>query len=269
MMGLALAMNVPLLIYLLRRETNRHMKWVIRAMIVLSYPAVVCTFSRGAWIGLAAGTALMVLRGRKKFVMVVCLSLAAILAVPYLPDRVANRYDDLRNYQGERSAQSRFWNWEFCRRVGFSNPLTGGGFNFYSIENYARYYPEFLEQWPGMLWTCHSAWLTVLGEHGILAFLLWLSLILASLLSLRRLRAYARSHPETPWPAPFADSVQAAILVFLIVATFLDAAYFDMFYELIAAIVIAKDVVRREARRAAAPKPDFEPAPMAAQLRAS
>jgi probable O-glycosylation ligase (exosortase A-associated) len=247
--GLALAMNVPLLVYTLKRESYKYMQWLIRAMIVLSYPAVVCTFSRGAWIGLAAATALLVLKGRRKFMMVTVLSLVVVLVIPLLPERVTTRYDDLRNYQEENSAQSRLWNWEFCKRVGMANPLHGGGFDFYSLESYARFYPEFLEHWPGKVWSCHSSWLTILGEHGIVAFLLWISLLISCFLSLKRLGAYARSHPEQEWLEPFVNTVQIAIVTYLIVATFLDAAYFDIFYELIGAIVIAKALVRREAAR--------------------
>lgn len=250
--GLALAMNVPLLVYVLNREQNKYLQWFIRGMIVLSYPAVVCTFSRGAWIGLAAATALLVLKGKRKVMMVTVLSLVALLAVPYLPERVSNRYDDLRNYQEENSAQSRLWNWEFCQRVGLANPLHGGGFDFYSLESYARFYPEFLERWPGKVWSCHSSWLTILGEHGIPAFLLWIALLISCLLSLRRLGAYGRAHPDQEWVGPFVNTTQIALLTYMIVATFLDAAYFDIFYELIAAVVIAKALVRREAARAAA-----------------
>ena len=184
--------------------------------------------------------------------MVTVLSLVALLAVPYLPDRVNNRYDDLRNYQEENSAQSRLWNWEFCQRVGLANPLHGGGFDFYSLESYARFYPEFLERWPGKVWSCHSSWLTILGEHGIPAFLLWIALLISCLLSLRRLGAYGRAHPDQEWVGPFVSATQIALLTYMIVATFLDAAYFDIFYELIAAVVIAKALVRREAARAAA-----------------
>ena len=252
MIGLALAMNVPLLVYLLRRESHPYLRWLIRGMIVLTYPAVVCTFSRGAWIGLAAATALIVLKGKRKFLMVTVLALVTVLAIPYLPDRVNNRYDDLKNYQEESSAVSRLWNWEFCKRVGFAHPLHGGGFNFYSLESYARYYPEFLERWPGKVWTCHSTWMTILGEHGILAFLLWISLLLSALFSLRRLVTLARDRPDREWAVAFAKCLQIAIVTYLIVATFVDAGYFDMFYELLASIVIAKEILRREITQEAA-----------------
>src|SRR5580765_737752 len=47
--GVALAMNIPLLFYLRRHESRRWLRYVMTAMMVLTVPALVCTFSRGAW----------------------------------------------------------------------------------------------------------------------------------------------------------------------------------------------------------------------------
>src|SRR5215510_3298111 len=103
-------------------------------MMVFSYPAVVCTFSCGAWLGLAAATLMIVLRSKHKFFIAPALGVLAIILLPLLPQRVLSRYNDLANYEEEASAQSRLWNWEFCTRVGMAHPLAGGGFNYYSIE---------------------------------------------------------------------------------------------------------------------------------------
>jgi len=53
---LALVMNIPLLYYLLKTETITWLRWLIKAMLLFSFPAVVCTYSRGAWLGLAMVT---------------------------------------------------------------------------------------------------------------------------------------------------------------------------------------------------------------------
>src|SRR5919106_1704289 len=65
--GLALAMNIPLLIYLLKTETKAWLRWVMIAMLVFSYPAILGTYSRGAWLGLAIVTLLLLLRSKHKF----------------------------------------------------------------------------------------------------------------------------------------------------------------------------------------------------------
>jgi probable O-glycosylation ligase (exosortase A-associated) len=250
--GLALAMNVPLLYFLFRTETKTWLRALVAAMLVMSYPAVIFTYSRGAWLGLTMATAMLMLRIRHKFIFIAGAGAAAVLLASSLPrlvpQRLSDRYEVLVNYEEDSSAESRFWNWEFCRRVGMARPTIGGGFKFSSLENYAKYYPEFLERWPGKEWTCHSAWLTVFGEHGFPGFLLWIALLVCSLLSLRQVRSYAKAHPEMAWLAPYADAVQTAFVAFMVVGTFLDAAYFDMLYYLIAIVVIAKEITQAASR---------------------
>ncbi len=238
--GLALAMNVPILHFVATVENNRWVRWTAWAMLLLSYPAVVCTFSRGAWLGLAAATALIVWRSRKRLPILVVAAILVPLSLPFLPQRVSNRFDDLENYQQEESAQSRFWNWEGCARAGMANPLTGAGFDYYSVDAYARYFPEFLVHWPDRLWSCHSMWLTIFGEHGFPGALVWLVLVGSCLLSLRKL--WRSAGGKTSFLPDFGYMVTGSFAAYMVSGTFLDVAYFDLFYQLVAAIIIAKQM---------------------------
>ncbi len=242
--GMALAMNVPLLIYLQKSEKSRWLRNVVRVMLLFSYPAVVCTFSRGAWIALALVTALSVLKSRHRFLIGAVATVVLFLALPVLPsllpERVVGRYDTLENYQEDDSAQSRFWNWEFCKRVGMAHPLTGGGFEYYGIKQYRKYYPEFLARWPGKFWSCHSMWLTIFGEHGFPGMILWICLLVSSFFSLRRIRRRA-AEAGVQLLADRANMVEASLVAYLTAGTFLDIAYFEMFYSLIAVLVVLKE----------------------------
>ena len=248
-MGLALAMNVPLLYYLWRIETRPWLRNIMIAMLWGSFPAVICTYSRGAWLGLAMVTVLIFVRMKHKFLAVSAVGLIVLIGggalSQLLPQRLFTRYDQLENYEEESSAQSRFWSWEFCKRVGFDRPLTGGGFDFASIETYKQYYPEFAKVWgEDKVWTCHSTWLTIFGEHGFPGFIIWISLLFSCLASLRFLRAYGKMNPEYSWLVLFTAAIQAALVAYMIVGTFLDAAYFDMFYYMVAMVIVAKEMVR-------------------------
>ena len=250
--GLALAMNIPVLLYLLKREELAWVRWIVRAMLLFSYPAIVCTFSRGAWLGMVMATAMSLIKSRKKFLAVGLAGIVVVMLQTILPqiapDRLARRYDELVRYEEETSAQSRLWNWEFCKRVGLARPVFGGGFNFYTLESYARFYPEFQVRWPGKVWSCHSIWLTVFGEHGIPGFTIWVALLISCILSLRRIRIYASNDPDKLYVMDLVDMVQSAIVVYLVIGTFLDAGYFDLFYYLVALIIIAKGLVASAAK---------------------
>jgi probable O-glycosylation ligase (exosortase A-associated) len=254
--GMALAMNVPLLFYLQRTEERAWLRWLVRAMLVFSYPAIVCTFSRGAWIAVGVVTLLEVMKSRHRFTLALVAGVVLFLLLPalphLLPQRVVHRYDTLENYDADESAQSRFWNWELCRRVGMANPLTGGGFSYYSLEAYIRYYPEFMDRWPGKVWSCHSMWLTIFGEHGFPGFLLWAGLIVSCFLSLRWLRRTASNDDaDGERVTQMANTLESALVAFMTAGSFLDIAYFEMFYYLIAILIALKQIVATAHSKAA------------------
>ncbi len=246
-LGIALSANLPLLVYLFRVERKRWLRLTALAMSLLSYPAVVATFSRGAWLSLGAVSVLLVLGSRRRLLIIGLTLTLAIGAVvwqgPLLSDRVAARWGEFVNYQEDGSVQSRFWNWEFCRRVGLARPL-GGGFEFYSTEAYLQYYPEFVTRWPGKVWVCHSMWLELLAEHGILGFSLWIGLIASCLLSLRRLSREARGQGTPTRIKELAPMLSIAFVAFMIGGTFLDVAYHELLYQLFAMVIIAKTLWR-------------------------
>jgi probable O-glycosylation ligase (exosortase A-associated) len=257
--GLGLAMNIPILLYLLKLEQSSWLRRILRLALFLTYPAIVCTYSRGAWLGMVVVTGMSLLKSRKKFFAMglagVVILVLQVVSPKITPDRLQERYDTLVNYEEDASAQSRLWNWEFCKRVGLARPLSGGGFNLYRLETYANFYPEFLERWPGKAWSCHSSWLSLFAEHGIPGFVVWFTLLIATLMSLRQIRAYGRATGKLHL-AGFVDMVQNSLVAYFVVGTFIDAAYFDIFYYFIAFTIIQKGMVlkeRREAGRSFAP----------------
>lgn len=243
--GTALATNLSLLTYLWRTDPALPIRWLARIAFLLSFPAVLGTFSRGAWISLAVASFFLIVHARRRIFVLLVASAAVTTAIAQpdllLSDRFTARFATLLNYQSDTSAQARLWNWEFCRRVGFSRPL-GGGFDFYSVDAYLRFYPEFAEHWPGKVWSCHSFWLTYLAEHGLIGFLLGSGILAACLLTLRRIRrSAAQLCPGSP-PAHLAPMLAIALATFAAGGTFLDVAYFELLYQLIAAVIILNHV---------------------------
>ena len=259
--GLALAMNIPVLLFLIKREQYPWLRRLLKAMLVLSYPAIICTYSRGAWLGLTAVTALIFVRTQRKLLLATAGGMVAIILIAVLPrvmpQRLTQRYDSLVNYEDDASAESRFWNWTFCAKVGMGNPLTGAGFDYYSPELYAIYYPEFIERWGAdKVWTCHSVWFTVFGEHGIPGLVVWLALLLSCASSARRISRYSKADPEIAWAGDYADVLVKMLVPYVVSGTFFDAAYFDLLYYVVAITIILKQLVY-------APIAQFSPAVIA------
>jgi probable O-glycosylation ligase (exosortase A-associated) len=247
--GMALAVNVPLLFYLAKNESRRWLKWVLWAMMAASYPAVAGTFARASWIGLAFITVLLGIKTKHKVLTLVAAGAIAMLAMIWVPQIVSNemasRYETLENPEEDVSAQTRFWSWEFCRRVGVANPLGGAGFNFYSEKAYVRYYWQFLEKWPGKVWSCHNMWLTIFAEHGAIAFVVWTSMFVLAIFSLRQMAAYGRAQ-KLSWVVDYSNMLQIALAGFMLIGMFIDIAYYEISYQLIAVVIVMKEVVRQK-----------------------
>jgi probable O-glycosylation ligase (exosortase A-associated) len=163
-----------------------------------------------------------------------------------LSERVIDRYETLENIDTDNTSQSRLWSWEFCKRVALDNPVIGAGFGYYSEDTYAKYYPEMLSRWPGKSWSCHNSWLQVLGEHGFIGFSLWCALLICTFSSLRDIRLYGRALPEMVWAVDIGRMLPISLVGFMVGGTFLDFAYFEGFYQLVAVVVVTKEIVFRK-----------------------
>jgi putative inorganic carbon (HCO3(-)) transporter len=248
--GVALVMNLPLLFYLVKTESHVWLRRLFKVMLIASYPAILGTFSRGAWIAAVIVTLLLFWSSKRKLILLTGALLAGVVVTLFpalldsiLSERVVSRYETMENIDEDLSSQARLWSWEFCKRVGLENPLVGAGFKYYSVDAYAKYYPEMLSRWPGKEWSCHSSWLQVLGEHGVLGFSLWFGLLISSFMSLRRIRSYGRAFPEMRWVVQLSEMLEISLVGFVIGGTFLDFAYFEGYYELVAVIVVMKELV--------------------------
>ena len=168
-------------------------------------------------------------------------------SMDWLPGRIAERLDQLINYQEEGSAVSRFFTWEACFRVGMANPFLGKGFSFYSPHAFEAVFPEFVEKYGYVTKTCHNMWVTVFAEHGIATFIVWVLLLFLTLLSTRKISKKIRLLPERQWLENFSYMISGALLVFMVSGTFLDFSYFDVYYQLIAVVVLLKVLLEKKA----------------------
>jgi probable O-glycosylation ligase (exosortase A-associated) len=248
--GLALSVNIPILYYMMEIDTNKWCRRIYGVALALSYPAIICTFSRGAWLAMGVATLIVLVRHKQKRILIPAIILfftvlGTILAQT-LPDRVVGRYEQLVNYEQEGSAESRFWNWELCKRVGNANPVFGAGFEFYTKEVFEKYFPEYVSRWPGKVWNCHSIWYSVFAEHGYPGVILWVSLMVSCMLSLRRIREYGNSRAGKTTMVHYANMVEGALIAYMVAGTFLNAAYYDILYYLIGIIIILKERIRQD-----------------------
>jgi hypothetical protein len=82
-------------------------------------------------------------------------------------------------------------------------------------------------------------WLSVLAEHGVVAFALWIVLLAACLLTLRSIRLTAKGGTSgLRHGGEWSRMLEGSLVGYIVAGTFLDFAYFELYYELIAVIVV-------------------------------
>jgi putative inorganic carbon (HCO3(-)) transporter len=247
-LGLAMNIALPLMFFMASQETNRKIRLLLRGCFMAGVLVVLLTYSRGALLGLTTVLALIVVKTRRIFLGGALLLLGGMLVLAYAPERWQDRMDTLVAGKIDQSGQQRLVSWKFAWNVAQAYPLTGGGMESFTPEMFARYSKEPL---PGGALSSgpHSIYFQILGEQGFVGLCIFLSLIGACVVSLRKLQKLARQSPFLQWIAPYANGVEGGFYAFLVSGAFLGRAYFDLFYQLVACTIILKILYRNEIRK--------------------
>lgn len=240
-LGLALNMTLPIFFFMAREEKNRFLRVVLRVSFFASIVAIILTYSRGALLGLAVVLSALAIKSGKKLVGAFLLVTCAWMVLSFAPERWMERMGTFLHGNLDESAQLRVNAWTFAWELARDYPVTGGGFQTFTPELFQRYTPHLV--FAG----AHSVYFQMLAEHGFVGLSLFLLLLFACWLTLRRLRRGARKVPEAQWMAPYSHMLEIALLAYMVSGMFLEFAYFDYFFQIVAGTIILKILYLRDA----------------------
>ena len=252
-LGMALVMVIPLMRYLQHVSKSWWVRAGLTTSMLLTAIATLGTQSRGAVLGLCATMMFLVLKTRRK----VLLALLAVLLIPLtfalMPQEWFQRMETIRDFRQDGSAMGRINAWWFAVRLASDRPL-GGGYECFVPELFAIYAPD-----PTDVHDAHSIYFEVLGEHGFVGLSLFLTLAVLTWRSCSRLKRASRRDPETMWISDLAGMIQVSLVGYAVTGAFIGLAYFDLYYTLIALVVVAKLILREEMEvRTAASEMDWD-----------
>lgn len=240
--GLALNMVLPILFYLGKEEENKQLKMLLYGTFALTVLSVIFTYRRGAFLSLAVVILLLAIKSQKKIFGAVVLSATLIIAPYFITERWANRMETIKEYEQDTSAMGRINAWKTAFNVAKDRPFTGAGFDGLSYGTVARYSPH-----PSATaGDVHSIYFEVLGEHGFIAFGLFVLLLLFCFFSLRKIKKRLEGVHSAGWMRNYSDMLQISLIAYMAGGVFLGRAYFDLFYHLVAVIVVLKVLAARE-----------------------
>ena len=220
--AVAVAMSIPLLFIWVRETQDKALRWMILALIVLSYFSALSSWSRGGMLSLIAMTLLLVWYSRRKFLAIPLVVLGILAVSAVFSEKWLGRMGSILSFEQDASAQSRIGIWKVGWEAAIKHPVVGNGFDSWPILSASN----------GGIMDWHSAYIELLAEHGFVGLAIWGGLVLGTVLGLGFL---ARSGRRTrqPWATTYAGMLQTSLVAYLAGALTLGIAYWELPFWLI------------------------------------
>lgn len=239
-LALAITISIPVANYLRLQSSHKLIQFALIGVIILSIAAVIGTYSRGGLISLVAMTGFLWWRSRYKLVSLAAALVTVVVVVGLLPDRYIDRVSTISNASEDLSFQGRVDAWEVAIQTAADRPLGAGFAGPEQPSNWFKYVPRRTR-------AAHSIYFQVLGEHGFIGLILYLSLVAVSWFSLSRAAKFAlRGHEKDYWGIQAATALKCSIVTFMVGGAALSVSYYDGFLLLAATGVLVLKIVELE-----------------------
>jgi len=240
--ALATIITVPLARYLQMQVKNRWVKWSLLCSIVLMIISAAGSYSRGALLSLTVMAMFMWMKSRGKIVLGVGIVTVALVGLAFMPEQWFHRMDTMKTYEEDNSALSRFNSWTFAYNFAVDHPILGGGFDVFSDDKlWPRYAPN-----PEDKHNAHSIYFEVLATHGFPGLAMFLLICAAAFRHGSWVIRRTKARPDLFWARDIAAMTQCSLLGFTVGGAFLNLAFFDLFWHLIAILILVQVMVKRE-----------------------
>jgi len=248
-LGAALLLILPLVLYLRDIYVNRWTKSALLFMTCLTAIAVLCTYSRAAFLGIAAVALFLILKSRRKLLFFVIALASVVLVINFAPRGWLARMDTIETYKKDQSAESRLYMWKLSLAVVEARPIVGGGFKDAfdpaAVNGYARDagLPDLTRKRAP-----HSIFFEALGEHGVPGLIIFLMILGSTWLNGRYLVRRGKDAPQFAWAGQLGRMVQVSLIGFCIAGAFGTLATYDGLYVVVIACAAARRVIEAEAK---------------------
>ena len=229
--AVAMLICIPLLLIWQRETRNSLFKKGILLAIPIIYAASLCSWSRGALITMTVLTLMLILNSKHKLLAIPLVIVGAFLVKDYLPQEWFGRMHTLETYQEDSSAMSRIQAWTDGWNHTLEHPFVGAGFDGWREVTQ--------RDW-------HSSYVEMFSEHGFIAFGLWLSLIVGTLISMTTLPNKTFQVEGMEWVANYCFMLRASLICYMVGTAFLGLSYWDLLYHLIFIAVLVKKIALEE-----------------------
>jgi len=240
-LAMALLMVLPFMRYLQLHSESRSIRLGLLAAMMVTLFSVIGSQSRGAFLSLLVVGFALFMKSRYRLQIGALALLVGLVGVWFVPESWVERMETIETYQEDTSAMARITTWKVAFQIALRRPLTGGGFN---VTENTDVYQSFVPDAPAR--SAHSVYFEVLGEHGFVGFTIFLLLGYFTWRTFGTVRKDAIDRKELLWAADLGAMGQVSLIAYFSAGAFLNLAFFDLYYLIIALAVLTKAVVRKE-----------------------
>ncbi|QDF98667.1 putative O-glycosylation ligase, exosortase A system-associated [Azoarcus sp. DD4] len=232
--ALALIITIPLLHFLQLQVKRAGVRHLISIAMLLCVASALGSHSRGGFLAMIAMGAMFWWRSPRKGPMGVLIAFVMLAMLPMMPEEWWARMNTISEYEQDGSAMGRINAWHVAFQVALHN-FFGGGMS-YQYQYFFSLYGVYNQN----ITAAHSIYFQILGNHGFVGLVLYVAIWIATYRYAGWLRIHARSIPQAKWAADLGGMVQVGLVGFAAGGAFLSLAYFDLPYNMMVMVVLAK-----------------------------
>ena len=240
-LALSLVMVVPLMYFLALETKKPWLRWGVVFTSLMTLGAVLGTYSRGGLLALGGMAGFLWLKSSHKLITIGCAAAVGLFAFNYAPSEWRSRMASIEDYAEDPSVQSRFRSWGFAIDVANDSPVTGGGFQVFALN-------RVIEKGQETYLNAHSIYFEVLGEHGYVGLILFIAVGACAFLSCSHVIAVSSQSEDLLWAGNLARSIQVSLAGYALGGAFLNMAFFDLLYFILAIVIALAGVVQEGCR---------------------
>lgn len=238
-LAVAELMVIPLMVYM-RGQLERHwQKQLMLFCIVAMAFSALGSQSRGAFLAMSGLGGYFWLQSKRKVPVTLALIILVSVLYQFLPESWYQRMDTIKTYDQDESAQGRIRAWTFAYHVA-NDRLFGGGYQLWARVIYRQYLPGYTDEMPA--YVAHSIYFHVLGEHGWIGLLLFLTIFFLAWRYCSQVAKLTKNNPEKKWQGDLATMIKLSLLSYLTGGAFLSLSYLDLTWQLVAIIILLKEM---------------------------
>lgn len=261
-LALALLILIPLANYLRLTTDNRRVKLGLTGSMGLMAICAIGSQSRGALVAILVVGFWFWLKTKSKFATGFAAVFFAVMVFIFMPKSWHDRMATILHYEQDLSAMGRINAWWTGFNVA-KDRIFGGGYEFWTRKSFAVYAPN-----PTNFHDAHSIYFEVLGEHGFIGLFIFLAIAASALFTAGWISRKARNIKELEWADLLARNCSVSLVAYWSGGAFLGLAYYDLYYHIIAILVLTADIVKRDLKKLASVKDSATVKPIPAEVQA-